>query len=57
VKAYQTRVGSGPFPTEQLNESGEKLQNIGKEFGVTTGNSFVEANNIVFQGVNDVVDG
>jgi len=37
VKAYQTRVGSGPFPTEQLNESGEKLQNIGKEFGVTTG--------------------
>lgn len=37
VKAYTTRVGSGPFPTEQLNEAGEKLQSIGREFGVTTG--------------------
>lgn len=37
VKAYTTRVGSGPFPTEQLNEVGEKLQAAGKEFGVTTG--------------------
>jgi adenylosuccinate synthase len=37
VKAYATRIGSGPFPTEQLNEDGEKLQSIGKEFGVTTG--------------------
>lgn len=37
VKAYTTRVGEGPFPTEQLNESGEKLQKIGAEFGVTTG--------------------
>ncbi|AMD19438.1 HBR537Cp [Eremothecium sinecaudum] len=37
VKAYTTRVGEGPFPTEQLNEYGEKLQDIGAEFGVTTG--------------------
>ncbi|EEQ27506.1 Adenylosuccinate synthase [Microsporum canis] len=37
VKAYCTRVGSGPFPTEQLNEVGEKLQVAGREFGVTTG--------------------
>ncbi|EKG14552.1 Adenylosuccinate synthetase [Macrophomina phaseolina MS6] len=37
VKAYTTRVGSGPFPTEQLNEVGEKLQVVGREFGVTTG--------------------
>ena len=37
VKAYTTRVGEGPFPTEQLNEIGEKLQDIGFEFGVTTG--------------------
>ena len=37
VKAYTTRVGSGPFPTEQLNEFGEKLQQVGREFGVTTG--------------------
>ncbi|KAI9847204.1 MAG: hypothetical protein M1837_003068 [Sclerophora amabilis] len=37
VKAYTTRVGSGPFPTEQLNEIGEKLQIVGKEYGVTTG--------------------
>ncbi|KKK12508.1 adenylosuccinate synthetase AdB [Aspergillus ochraceoroseus] len=37
VKAYTTRVGSGPFPSEQLNEFGDKLQGVGKEFGVTTG--------------------
>lgn len=37
VKAYTTRVGSGPFPTEQLNAAGEQLQQIGREFGVTTG--------------------
>ncbi|AGO10270.1 AaceriABL186Wp [[Ashbya] aceris (nom. inval.)] len=37
VKAYTTRVGEGPFPTEQLNEAGEKLQTIGAEYGVTTG--------------------
>ncbi|KAK9471391.1 Adenylosuccinate synthetase [Dipodascopsis tothii] len=37
VKAYTTRVGAGPFPTEQLNEVGETLQNVGQEWGVTTG--------------------
>jgi len=37
VKAYTTRVGSGPFPTEQLNEVGETLQKVGHEVGVTTG--------------------
>ncbi|KAG0227862.1 phosphoribosylaminoimidazole carboxylase ade2 [Actinomortierella wolfii] len=37
VKAYTTRVGGGPFPTEQLNETGEYLQRVGFEFGVTTG--------------------
>ncbi|CAN6613779.1 adenylosuccinate synthetase [Trichomonascus vanleenenianus] len=37
VKAYTTRVGAGPFPTEQLNEVGEHLQTVGAEFGVTTG--------------------
>lgn len=37
AKAYATRVGEGPFPTELLNGTGEKLRTIGKEFGVTTG--------------------
>ena len=37
VKAYTTRVGEGPFPTEQLNETGERLRKIGHEFGATTG--------------------
>lgn len=37
VKAYTTRVGEGPFPTEQLNDNGDKLQSIGAEYGVTTG--------------------
>ncbi len=36
-KAYCTRVGSGPFPTELDNEIGEKLRTIGGEFGSTTG--------------------
>lgn len=37
VKAYTTRVGNGPFPTELLDEYGEKLRKIGAEFGATTG--------------------
>jgi adenylosuccinate synthase len=36
VKAYTTRVGDGPFPTEQINEIGEQLQTVGGEIGVTT---------------------
>jgi adenylosuccinate synthase len=36
-KAYVTRVGSGPFPTELLDDSGEKLRQEGQEFGATTG--------------------
>jgi adenylosuccinate synthase len=36
-KAYCTRVGGGPFPTELENETGEKLRAIGHEFGATTG--------------------
>ncbi|MDA9835720.1 adenylosuccinate synthase [Flavobacteriales bacterium] len=36
-KAYCTRVGSGPFPTELLEEIGEKLRSAGCEFGATTG--------------------
>lgn len=37
VKAYTTRVGSGPFPTELFDEVGEELASRGKEFGATTG--------------------
>ncbi|MGA7144839.1 MAG: adenylosuccinate synthase [Desulfobacterales bacterium] len=37
VKAYTTRVGSGPFPTELFDEIGEKIQKKGAEFGATTG--------------------
>ncbi|XP_077525753.1 adenylosuccinate synthetase-like [Haemaphysalis longicornis] len=36
VKAYTTRLGEGPFPTEQKNEIGERLQTIGGEISVTT---------------------
>jgi adenylosuccinate synthase len=39
TKAYTTRVGSGPFPTEEDNEIGEKLRTTGSEFGATTGRS------------------
>ena len=37
LKAYTTRVGSGPFPTELLDADGDKLRQIGHEYGVTTG--------------------
>lgn len=37
VKAYTTRVGEGPFPTELLDRDGEKLREKGAEFGATTG--------------------
>ncbi len=37
VKAYTTRVGYGPFPTELLDDEGENLRKIGAEYGATTG--------------------
>jgi len=37
VKAYSTRVGNGPFPTEMLGADGEALRQKGQEFGATTG--------------------
>lgn len=37
VKAYTTRVGGGPFPTELFDETGDRLQKQGAEFGATTG--------------------
>jgi adenylosuccinate synthase len=37
VKAYTTRVGNGPFPSELTDATGDKLQEIGAEFGATTG--------------------
>ena len=39
VKAYTTRVGSGPFPTELVDDVGERLRSQGAEFGTTTGRS------------------
>ncbi len=36
-KAYATRVGSGPFPTELFDENGSTMSRVGKEFGATTG--------------------
>ena len=43
LKAYTTRVGSGPFPTELFDENGEYLSKTGGEFGVTTGRRRVAA--------------
>ena len=37
VKAYTTRVGSGPFPTELSDEVGQRLRDVGHEYGTTTG--------------------
>ena len=43
LKAYTTRVGSGPFPTELFDEIGEYLSKTGGEFGVTTGGAAAAA--------------
>ena len=37
AKAYTTRVGGGPFPTEQDNEVGQRIRDLGNEYGTTTG--------------------
>ena len=37
IKAYSTRVGGGPFPTEQDNEHGDRIRELGNEYGTTTG--------------------
>ena len=37
IKAYTTRVGEGPFPTELFDADGDTLRNVGREFGATTG--------------------
>jgi len=37
AKAYTTRVGAGPFPTELLDETGERIRRVGGEYGTTTG--------------------
>jgi adenylosuccinate synthase len=37
VKAYSTRVGAGPFPTELVDDTGEKIRALGDEYGATTG--------------------
>jgi len=37
VKAYTTRVGQGPFPTELLDDTGERIRKVGREYGTVTG--------------------
>ncbi|HJN30689.1 MAG TPA: adenylosuccinate synthase [Candidatus Latescibacteria bacterium] len=37
TKAYMTRVGNGPFPTELLDDEGERIRELGQEYGATTG--------------------
>ena len=62
-KAYVTRVGNGPFPTELLNNIGEKIQDLGKEFGATTGrprrcgwfDAVAALYSIKLNGINEIV--
>ncbi len=61
VKAYITRVGNGPFPTELFNEEGKKLQEVGAEFGATTGrprrcgwfDAFLTSYSVMINGIKD----
>lgn len=63
VKAYSTRVGEGPFPTELHDEFGEKLQNEGFEFGSTTGrprrcgwfDAYAVKYSVMINGITDAV--
>lgn len=72
VKAYTTRVGEGPFPTELLDADGKKMAEVGNEFGATTGrprrcgwfDAVVARYSVMINGVNswaitklDVLDG
>jgi adenylosuccinate synthase len=62
VKAYTTRVGFGPFPTELLDENGEKLRKVGVEYGATTGrprrcgwfDAFLVNYSVMINGINEV---
>lgn len=62
VKAYTTRVGFGPFPTELLDENGEKLRKIGAEYGATTGrprrcgwyDAFLVNYSVMINGIDEV---
>ncbi len=63
MKAYTTRVGSGPFPTELLNKEGEKLRKLGNEYGATTGRPrrcgwldlVIVKHSVMINGVNSIV--
>ncbi len=62
VKAYTTRVGYGPFPTELLDDDGEKLRKIGVEYGATTGrprrcgwfDAFLVNYSVMINGIDEV---
>ena len=62
VKAYTTRVGNGPFPTELLDADGEKLRKIGVEYGATTGrprrcgwfDAFLVNYSVMINGIDEV---
>lgn len=62
VKAYTTRVGEGPFPTELTDETGEELRKAGGEFGATTGrprrcgwfDAILVKNAIAINGINSI---
>lgn len=62
VKAYTTRVGNGPFPTELLDDDGETLRKFGAEYGATTGrprrcgwfDSFLVKYSCMINGINSV---
>jgi adenylosuccinate synthase len=62
VKAYTTRVGNGPFPTELTDEVGEKLRKTGAEYGATTGrprrcgwfDAFLVKYSVMINGIDNV---
>ena len=63
VKAYTTRVGEGPFPTEFSNDLMERIRNKGREFGATTGrprrcgwfDSVIVGHSIMVNGIDEIV--
>ena len=47
MKAYCTRVGAGPFPTELFDETGDKIRDLGHEYGAVTGREPVSYTHLV----------
>ena len=57
MKAYTTRVGAGPFVTELLDETGDKIRDLGHEYGTTTGRPPVRMAGCIYVEIRSKING